>query len=443
MQKTGLLTAASAVALALASPQPARADEIPFAGTALVTLADGAMLASGYIDGRLGPRRPDLLSVIQLDGDGVGQRHDVPVSNSVAVWPNNLAITADGRFALVTEPFGQPAEDATAFTDIPDGSRITVVDIGDPAGPVPVQEVETASPPAAVHIHPSGTLVAVTLPAEGHIALYPFADGRLGEPSLQPLGIDDLSSTFVPEFKWHPSGDFAAVTLGGADRVVFYRFDGETLSPWGEPMRTAPLPGRGAWTPDGRHFIVTTITATADMAQLSYGRNTSLFAVFAFDDDEAPNSPPRRANDRMTAYDSGTVQHARVAHVPGGLGYVENFAISPDGRWVVGANMAASWLPQDHPGRTDYSELTLFSFDAETGALSPRGVTRLDGVILPQGITFDADGRHLAVTSYQHDDRAGGSLSFWHLDEGETPTLTRVGAELPMPRGVHAVELVP
>lgn len=61
----------------------------------------------------------------------------------------------------------------------------------------------------------------------------------------------------------------------------------------------------------------------------------------------------------------------RLAHVPNGMGYVENFAVSPDGAWVVGLNMAASWLPETHPGRTTFSELTLFAFDDAEGMLEP------------------------------------------------------------------------
>ena len=442
MTKIGLSAIAALAAVAMATAQPAHAEPPPFEGAALVTLSDGAMLSTAYLEGYLGPRRPDLLSVIPLDGSDSAQRHDLPVSNAVVTWPNVLAVTADGNVAIVTEPFGQPAEEAVEFSDIPRGSRITVVDISDRTDPRTIQEIDAPGAPAAVDIHPAGNLVAVTLPFEGQIALYPFADGRLGEPRLQPLGIEDLSNSFVPEFKWHPSGDFAAVTLGGADRVAFYRFDGTNLGLWGEPLRTAPLPGKGAWTPDGRYFIVTTITVTPDMAQLAYGRNASLFAVFAFDDDEEPNSPPRRANDRRTTYESAPIQHARIAHLPGGMGYVENFAISPDGRWIVGLNMAASFLPKDHPDRTGYSELTLFSFDPESGVMTPHSATRMDGIVMPQGIAFDTAGDHLAVTSYQHDDRDGGSLSFWRLDSGASPTLRPVGEALPLPRGAHLVELV-
>jgi len=436
---------ALAIAASLLAASAPAAAEVPegFEGRAILALADGAMVASGYIDGRLGPRAADRLAVIPL-GEGPPRASAVDVSNSVATWPNVLALTPDQRHAIVTEPFAQPPEEASLFEEIRRGRRISVIDVSDPAAPRVVQEIDAPGTPAAVDVHPSGELVAVTLPFQGEIALYPFADGRLGTPMVQDLGLDGVDDTFVPEFKWRPDGRFAAVTLGGADRVAFFRLAEGRLEPWGEPLVTAPLPGKGAWTPDGRHFVVTTITATPDMAQVAYGRNATLLAVFAFDDTAEPDSPPRRADDRAPDPVSAGVQHARIAQLPAGLGYVENFAISPNGRHLVGLNMVASWLPEGHPGRSDHSALALFRLDGETGTIAPLDTVRLEGTILPQGIAFDAAGGHLVVTSFQHDDREGGSLSFWRLagTEGGAAGLRPAGAPITVPRGVHLVEVL-
>ncbi|MGF1553373.1 MAG: hypothetical protein ACFBWO_12885 [Paracoccaceae bacterium] len=227
--------------------------------------------------------------------------------------------------------------------------------------------------------------------------------------------------------------------------AVFALLDDGRLVPWGAPMRTAPLPGMGRWTPDGRLFVVTTITATADMAQAGYRQNASLLAVFAFDDTAEPDSPPRRADDRQTSYESRAIQHARLAHVPAGLGYVETISLSPDGRLLAAANMRASWLPADHPGRSEGSALSLFALDAGTGALDLLATRALPDVVLPQGLAFDADGSHLAVTSFQHDDREGGSLRVFTLGEDEAggTALAPAGESLALPRGAHFLAVLP
>ena len=119
------------------------------------------------------------------------------------------------------------------------------------------------------------------------------------------------------------------------------------------------------------------------------------------------------------------------------MGYVENFAVSPDGMHVIGLNMVASWLPTDHPGHTNYSELTVLAIDTETGAVENRGSTRLPNVTLPQGIVFDNDGRHVAVTSYQGPDGGPGQIEFWSFTPGADEPFIRVGDAIPAPRGVH------
>lgn len=440
---TAALVAALMMTPAKAQSEAQTAVSLPegFDAGSVLVLSDGAMLASGYIDGHLGPRRPDLLSVINPEN---GARTNVGVSNSVATWPNTMALTPDGRFAIVAEPFAQPPESAETFEAIERGRKLTVIDLADSAGPKIVQTLDAPSAPAAVDVHPSGNVVAVTLPFAGQIAIYPLADGQLGDPSLHELQVENLANTFVPEFSWRPDGQFAAVTLGGADRVVFYRFDEARLAPWGPPVRTAPLPGMGVWTPDGQHYLVTTITATGDMAQVSYGQNASLLAVIAFDETQERDSLPRRANDRRTTYESPAIQHARLGHFPLGQGYVESIAISPDGRNLAVANMRASWLPKEHPGRSDGSEVTLFSFDPARGRLERIANLQLPEVILPQGLTFDADGSHIALTSFQHDDRDGGSLYVFALtDQQSSLKLRQIGNATSLPRGAHHLVVKP
>ncbi|MEO0976508.1 MAG: hypothetical protein AAFY24_04595 [Pseudomonadota bacterium] len=443
MSSTSTLKCATVALGLLAFPSVGVAQDTPFANADLITLSDGAMVATGYINGLLGPREPDLLSVLSRAEDGAWARSDVNVSNSVATWPNVLAVTRDGQTAISTEPLAQPAEDAREFREIAQGKTLTVVDLSDRANPTVRQKVEAAGPPTAIDIHPSSEVVAVTYAALGQIALYPLDDGQLGEPTVQDLGIEDLDNTFVPEIKWHPSGAFAAVTLGGAAKIAFFRYADGVLEPWGAPISTAPLPGKGQWTADGRHFLVTTINITGDLAQLGYGRTTSLLTVVSFDDTDEPDSVPRRANDRSPRYDSGPIQHAVAAVAPFGMGYVENFAVSPDGAHVVGLNMVASWLPGDHPGHTDYSELTVLEIEGETGAVEMKSATRLPDVILPQGIVFDDDGRHVAITSYQGPDAGPGQIEFWSFAPDANVSFMRVGDVIPAPRGVHFLTKVP
>jgi hypothetical protein len=354
-----------------------------------------------------------------------------------------LAVADGGRTVISTEPVAQPDADARAFSEIVPGNTLTVVDLSDRANPTVRQTVSAAGPPTAIDVHPAGKVVAVTYAALGQIALYPYEHGKLGEPTIQDLGFAGLENAFVPEIKWHPSGEFAAVTLGGAAKIGFFRYIDGVLEPWGAPVSTAPLPGKGQWTADGRYFLATTINITGDLAQLGYGRSASLLTVVSFDGNDQPDSVPRRANDRSTTFESPSVQHAVVAVAPFGMGYVENFAVSPDGEHVVGLNMVASWLPKDHPGHTDFSELTVLAIEGETGAVAMRGTTRLPDVTLPQGIVFDSDGRSVAITSFQGVDAGPGQIEIWSFDPDALEPFAKVGDPIPAPRGVHFLTKVP
>lgn len=441
------LTLLACTALAAASPAPARADT-PLAGLtgrALIALADGDMVASAYIDGQLGEKRPDLLHVIPLDG-GARTQAALPLSNSVQVWPNVLDISRDGRFAVVSEPRAERPAGAAALRDIPPGRTLSLVDLTDPRAPRITAGIELEGP-TAVSIHPGGRLVAVALLARGEVALVPIDEGRFGTPRIMALDLPGLADPTVRDIAWHPSGDFAAVTLPGAARVAFMRLAGTDAAPalerWGDAIQTAPLPGRGRWTEDGRHYLVTVTGLHGAVAQLAYGRSTSTLDVIRFDATDRPDSPPTRGNDGQAEPEIPGVSHVRVASVPTGQGYVENFAISPDGRWVVGLNMRASWLPAGAPGRTAGSSLTLLRFDAATGDLVPVGEATTDA-LLPQGVAFDASSRRLVTTAFAFDDprRDGGALQFWAIEGEESPVLRRLDGDVAMPRGTHLVEII-
>lgn len=71
----------------------------------LVAVSDADMVASAYSDGKLGPAQgADALSVIRL-GRPPGELRAAAtgVSNSVTGPPAAVAVTPDGRYAVVAE----------------------------------------------------------------------------------------------------------------------------------------------------------------------------------------------------------------------------------------------------------------------------------------------------------------------------------------------------
>lgn len=410
---------------------------IDFQGRYLAVLSDADMEASAYIDGQLGDRTPgmqDMLTLIPL-GDDPTQTSliKLPVSNSVMTWPSNLAFTPDGRYAFVTETYRPAPEGATERSQIPPGQQLFVIDLSNPQQPTVVDQINLGTRPMAVTVHPEGNLLAVSLEEPGRqIALIPFTQGQLGTPTFHGHPNLNEPEVHTPYVEWHPSGRFLGVTLPFRNEAIFYAVDRTNaaqpqLQPWGNIIMTGKHPGVGHFTPDGRHFIVTNLMWGDDLDVRSIGATHSYLTAIRFADSANPDNE---------------VVHQIVATAPVG-GSAEEFAISPDGRFIVSLNMEASFLPLDDPNRTEYSSLTLLSLDPGTGRLTPQGTTPFEG-ILPEGITFDASGNYLAVAVFDYHDpaRPGGAIDFWQLTRSDTPTLTKLERSIEVMRGAHIVKLV-
>jgi hypothetical protein len=169
-----------------------RAAPLDFQGRYLVSISDADMLASAYVDGRLGAREgQDTLNVVPLARHARDLRvYETAASNSVAGPPTAVAVTPDGRYALVVETF-MPRPDGNTdnqtFADLTHGDRIQVFNLSNPTRPELVQTSAIGERPTSVSIKPDGSLVSVTFHPDGAgtetpLVLIPFRNGQLGQP---------------------------------------------------------------------------------------------------------------------------------------------------------------------------------------------------------------------------------------------------------------------
>ncbi len=411
------------------------AAETPYAGfsdSKLIAISDGDMLASAYVDGLLGPQESDDALIVATIGSdpGTGKVATLGVSNSVAGAPTAVAVTPDGRFAVVSESFGPRAADAKTFGDLPVGRYLTLVDISDAAQPEIAQRIEVGTRPEGLSISPTGDMVAVAMhPADGRgIAFVPLVDGRLGEPSFAAVPGTSAADR-LSHVEWHPSGDFVAVTDVNRATVRFSRVirsdDGVMLEEWGNPVLVSKYPFMGRFSPDGRYFLTGNLYWGGDVVgtwtEAPAGDVTSIrFAT------EAGEGDPR---------------HFLVGRANTGIS-PEGVAISPDGEWAVTTNLEVSYAPADDPRHTPYASLTLIDIDRETGRLETVGTFAFDG-ILPEAAVWDASSQYVAVVNYDHLDpsRNGGSIDFWKLVEGSEPSLVKLRTSIETPHGPHSIVL--
>ncbi|MEL7281311.1 MAG: hypothetical protein AAFY35_09415 [Pseudomonadota bacterium] len=398
-------------------------------GQALVSIHDGDMVASAYVNGELGlPETPNALTVLLLKDMSVAQ---IEVSNSVAGAPTAVDVTPGGRFAVVSESFGPRAEGGTSFGDLTAGGSLTLVDISDLASPVIVDEVEVGSRPDGLSISPDGSLVAVALhQSDGRgIAFVPLLGGTLGEVSHASLPAMDPSHR-VSHVEWHPTDDIVAIHMVDQAVIHFARVmregDVVTLKQYGNSVLTSKYPFMGRFSPNGALYLTSNLYWGPDI--------TGIWT-------EAPEGDMTTIRMGHTSGDDAPrhviVDRAITARSPEGI------AISPDGEWVVTTNLEVSYAPADDPRHTPYSSLTLIDLDPETGMMETVGTYAYDG-ILPEAAAFDASGSYVMVMNYDQLEGgpAGGSIDFWRLVEGDRPKLVQTRMSIPVPHGPHSTTLV-
>lgn len=417
-----------------------RAARLQFQGRYLVSISDADMLASAYVNGQLGPREGhDTLSVIPLNGHVRDfQAYETEASNSVAGPPLAVAVTPNGRYALVVESF-QPRPEGTAetqtFADLSQGNRLQVFDLSNPTQPTRVQDLAIAERPDSVSISADGSLVAVTFHPRGAgsetpLALIPFNRGQLGEPVYPIVPGFPLGERLI-HAEWHPSRNVLALVNETAGEISFVEVTGQELQAWGNVVQVEKAPFMVRFTPDGRYAITNALYWGADVE----GRWT-----------EAPRGSLVSIRLEAGTQADGSPRHALVSRAETGVS-PEGIAISPDGRYVVTTNLERSYLPYDDERITWFSSLTLVTLDRETGQLNRVGDYPYDG-ILPEAAAFDASGEFLAVVNYDFfDDRIpGGSIDFWRIATdplNPQPMLVKTQYSVPVTRGAHSIVLVP
>ena len=427
----------------LAQPAPAATSRIDFQGRALLVLSDADMLASAYVNGKLGPSsNTDSLSLIALGAAPDQLKAKVlPMSNSVAGPPVAVATSPDGRFAFVVETFQpRPAgkEDAV-FADLAPGSKMRVIDLTDLANPRTVQAVDTPLRPDSVSVSSDGRWVVIAIHPQGGgaqnpLAFYPFADGQLGRAQT-PVVPRWRAGERLIHAEFHPNQAVIGLVNESRGELAFVRMDTSAptvqLTPWGNIVQTEKSPYMVRFTPDGRHAISNALYWGADVqGNWNEAPRGSVLSV--------------RLNARSSA--DGTPVHSLVSRATVGVS-PEGIAISPDGRWVASTNLERSFLPEGDPRLTPFASISLLRLDAKNGTLSRVGDYAYDG-ILPEAAAFDASSRFLAVATFDHfaGCKRGGSVDFWRLTgdslDPERVELVKTNLSIPVVRGAHSVILV-
>jgi DNA-binding beta-propeller fold protein YncE len=443
--KNPILVMVCMVSLGFASAQQVGQSAMPnynFSGQYLLSLSDADMVATGYVDNQLGEATPgvrDTLTVLPLPKNfftqGLGSRENpvgtVNVSNCICNVADAMVLSKDGRTAYVIEKKTPPSANNPKFDQLPSGNTLRAVSLNDPLRPRIAQTLTVGTDPEMLSINPEGTLLALpTAQAGQRLQFIPVGrNASMGAvQSVVPPGV--AADAFMSNIAWHPSGRFISINLPLNGEVRFFRVNVTSggavgLTAWGRPVTLGKFASSGYFTPDGRFFISNA---------LQWGMDVEGFFI-------NPPAGQLQSTRFVAEGDSSTVSHELVSSVTIGQN-PETFRISPDGSFVISANLRGSGLLWNDSRMTMQSSLTMVSIDRQTGRLTAVKEYPFDGV-LPQGLQFDADGKSLAVTLMDQFDltRRAGSIEFWRVDR-ENKNLERTGFKATVARGVYQLALI-
>lgn len=413
-------------------------------GRYIVSLGDADMAAAALTSRELGPREPgsrDTLTVVSLPIQEPQTPHaQINVGNSALCPPTCLAVSKDGRYAFVVDYRGEAPEGAATIDDLPKGKHLVAVDLDVPLNPRICATAEVSEEPIAVSVNQAGTLVAVaTQTPRQQIVIVPFTRGEFtGEPSAWPLlGLDDDEAK-PTSIAWHPGGAALAVTLQNRGEVMFYRFrvgdDGSMeLAPWGTPVKVGKAPGSGAFSPDGRYFIVNDLQWGSDVEGYNVGVPQGQLVVIMVGD--MPAGPDSSLG--------GPAGHIVIGSAPVGVSPI-GMAISSDGSLVATANLQRSHLPDSDP-RVDPNQrggsLSLLQLRSD-GSLTPLAEYPINS--MPAGLSFDARDQFLCVTQFRSFDpnAVDGELAFWKVKRTTPRSLEQADFYVGVGKGPHGVLIV-
>ncbi len=400
----------------------AQTSPVVFNARGLVVISDADMAASAFADGKLlrDNAAKDKLTSVKFPMVRGASSGSVLVSNSVLTHSNSMAIPAAGGLAFVLESRLRPEDDVKEYKDVqaefPEGQKLFVIDIVNLSNPKVKFGFNVGKNPTSVDINKNELLVTTEEPGKELVFLEIDQDGKPTRFVQLPSGLD--STEVVTNVAFHPSGDFAAVTLGKSKSLALYKIIREggklkNIEQVGTPLKAGDEPTFGKFSKDGKYY-------------------------FVLDSKGAPGKADAESELLVVEFSQTGGEHKLVGQTPVGLN-ASAFTVSPDGLVaVVGAGKSIEAFTNGDAAST----ITLLNVGAD-GVATKVADYPFDG-IYANSIAFDKDGSNLAVSVFEYleyGDRKGG-VEFWTVEKGGTPALKKQPGKISVERGSHTLRVI-
>lgn len=401
----------------------------------ILAVSDADMIATAYADGILNKINgiEDTLTAITIQNGKPIIRSQHFASNSVVSWPAILEWHPTQKYAYVAESKGiykgKENKVKNAFTDLPHGRLVSVIDYTNFEAPKVIQTIKIGEDIQSVSINQSGDILVAGAYEDGKgIIIAPLADGQIGAIqhfSAQHLAKEVGEKIEVRTIEFHPTENIIAVNLNN-DHLIFYEITRKnnafTINQLGKAFKVAKHWSVGNWHPSGKYFL---------FSDVAWGKGRTGF-VFN-----------KKGKLKSIKFDKQGM-HKIVSEIKVDLS-PEGFDISPSGQYAITVNMRRSYLPKKFwfIAACKGGSLSLIKVDGQTGKLTKLGKDYGFEGALPEDVIFDQEGNSIAVAIYQEqfaEFPTKGWIDFWEIQNDK---LVKTQQKLEVTRGVHNLLLVP
>lgn len=311
--------------------------------------------------GVIGAPGRDTVQVLDIGSDPLAPKilGTLPLSNTIAGPPTNLAITADERLALVANSLNVVEENGVR-RQVPD-NRLFVIDLT-ATPPKLIDTVAVGKQPSGLSINRAGTLALVANRADNSISVLRIAGQKITLIDTVAMG-DSVSHV-----RFTPDGRRALATKFPSHKVALLDVDGEKVTYNKLDLAAGLWPYNVDVTPDGK------LALTSDNG--NSGASDGQVDTVSVIDLEAV--PPR------------VIDKVVVGDGPEGL------AVSPTGKLAVAVILRGSNAAKNAYFYNRNGSVVALRIDGKK-------VTRSNEVEvrgLPEGAVFSADGKYLYVGNF-------------------------------------------
>jgi len=334
-----------------------------------------------FNDGKpvLSPPGKDTVSIIDID-DRAKPRIvvNLPLENSVFGPPTNLAITPDGKLALVANSV-DVVKDGDTFKSVPD-NKLFVIDLT-ASPPAVIATIQTGKQPSGMTINRAGNLALVANRADNSVSVLSISGKTVAVVGTVALAPADAPSQQPSAVAITPDGKRALVAKATANKVALLEIDGTTVTYKGYDMITGLFPYNVQITADGTLGLVN----HDGNAGIADGQVSTVAVI------DMTLDPPRE------------VDQVVVGDGPEGL------AVSPTGGYAVSllTNGSGGSVPNNAFFRHDHAVAVLLKTDGKT--VRKLGETEVG--TLAEGIAFSPDGQFLYIANLGEQELAAYRLA--------------------------------